>query len=274
MSSKQQSAEATPISGKDRSIQGDSAPIQANKIWKEKPLIYVLDRSRWPTPTEFRQMHKPLLDTLELIATVKFARNGDQARSALALKPHAVLLAHHECVPDSGEPMNDTLFNYMCGGGILILTGNCVASTKYVDLNRFLRHFEVDWTIGDNTWTVCDTFLNDTFETLKYDYLENEIEGIDANYVSVRNRNDAWYIAADSGDALIAVGKVGDGRLGFIGDKFSRPATYAAVLAMCGLPGLAKLDRTEWGDEDRTEVEMSLRELIVDSLLNPGRTVE
>lgn len=256
------SAKAAPISGKDSSSEGDPAPNQADKRIKEKPVIYVLEKSHWPTV--FRQMHKPLLDTLELVATVKFARNGDEATRALASEPHAVLLAHHECVPDSDKQINSAFFDYMCGGGTVILMGNCVAATKYVDLNRFLRDFGVGWTVRDRRWAVRDNVLNDTPETMKYNYLEKEIKGIDAYYVRLREKDEAWYVATDSRDnidALVAVGKIGNGRLGFIGDKYSRGDKDVVVLAMCGLLGLAKPDRT-WVEESGDEAERADRGLL------------
>jgi hypothetical protein len=97
------------------------------------------------------------------------------------------------------------------------------------DIGPFFAKAGLQWSVG-NYHHVNVSFNSDALEAtlpVAYSLKAQFLRGVDASAI----------LYGFDGEAAIAFGQFGEGRIGYVGDVNAEEGTSAALIAMCGLPG-------------------------------------
>ncbi|PIL32503.1 transporter [Ganoderma sinense ZZ0214-1] len=215
-----------------------------------KPLIVILCLK---FEEGFDQANAHLLSVLAQRDVVRKAWTPSQARRYLmsTTRPHAVILADAEVTEPMHHELLARLVEYAEAGGTVIYAGPFTAASLYPDINStFKTAWGLQWSVsaacGDGTFAV-----NPQVKGLNTKGLVKRCKFQAAIHVDNVALEDAVYISAalakkgGNGSSSHAVtyktpaafGKIGRGRVGYVGDMHGEPATTNLILAMCFWPG-------------------------------------
>jgi hypothetical protein len=181
------------------------------------------------------------LDKLNTRAALDYATTPDSVLQTLAVQPPQVVLV-------TDRNVRTKLFDYVHRGGILVLMGNFSSLTRPNDMDKFFREAGLPWTKAEYLRTTV--YRNDTERTLLHSSLPSSYSQ-KAVFLANVSINDAWYLPTDSSrteslvfhseqvqdlqQTPVAFAKLGNGKLGYVGDVNGEEGSDAVVLAMCGL---------------------------------------
>ncbi|KAM0723627.1 hypothetical protein Q7P37_000615 [Cladosporium fusiforme] len=204
------------------------------------------------------------LRQLESKAQLEKVREQWPARQAFMRHPPstAIICPDGWLAQEKRMTLVQPALKYVRDGGILIFTGLFAEFSEPTDVNKLFSRFELPWELGD--YTRFESILNPAmanFDTLHLprafssDVIPlNNVANEDAVYLPAEMsrwgaRLDSTTSPSDSTTASSALVKLGQGKIGYIGDVFFEEETAPLILAMCGFGDV------EWPEEVFPEVE-------------------
>ncbi|AEO58165.1 hypothetical protein MYCTH_2305342 [Thermothelomyces thermophilus ATCC 42464] len=209
-------------------------------------LLLSLNLESW-----FDEMYKPHLDKLTARARVHRVKTATAAIRSLSggPAPHAVLVTDSALAKDAHGQVYDALLAYVRQGGTAVFMAHFPSFIIPGDMQGFFARAGLPWKSGSYHRTTF-TLNNEAVGAALAARLPPAYSQKALSVGNVRP-GEAWYrstegsriesrvFAPDSAfeptEAPVAVGKVGNGRLGYIGDVNVEDETGDVVLAMCGL---------------------------------------
>jgi hypothetical protein len=202
----------------------------------------------------FDTSYKPYLDRLAAKARVQRVKHAPaairQLTSTQQPPPTAVLVTDAAIVEPQHDDVYDALLAYIRQGGTAVLMGHFPSFVRPLELHAFFAHAGLSWQAG--------SYLRTTF-ALNREAIAGETlpAKLPARYsqkalsVAKVRPEEAWYVT-DAGSTLeslvwapeavncpdeapVAAGRVGSGRLAYVGDVNVEDGTGDVVLALCGL---------------------------------------
>lgn len=200
----------------------------------------------------FDEMYAPLIDLLSNRATIQRAKTAQAAMKQLGggvASPEAILVTDAALAKEASHaPIWDAVLDYVRKGGTAVVMGHFSSFVPPLEIAPFFEKAGLPWKSGDYHRT--DTELNRSAVgdladqlPLKYSQKALSIDNVDPG--------DIWYSSSPNsvvqsmvfpptnahrpGQAAAALARVGEGRLGYLGDVNAEKSSNAVVLAMCGL---------------------------------------
>jgi len=216
-------------------------PIEA----PAKPLLLLISLNQEPW---FDEMFAPLIDKILAKAIMQRAKAPNAVRDALLEnKPSAILITDEALTTREHAQVWDTVLNYVREGGIAVCMGSFSSFVNFLDIKPFFAKADLQWDVG--------VYLRETV-TLNQGAVGIGLSAsLPACYrqkaLFLKNVEDAaaWYsyrptseedsedsdIGYLKGQTPVALAKVGEGKLGYVGDVNKEEGSDTVVLAMCGL---------------------------------------
>ncbi|OAK96087.1 hypothetical protein IQ06DRAFT_48811 [Phaeosphaeriaceae sp. SRC1lsM3a] len=210
----------------------------------DKPCVLILSLG---TNSSFNEFYQSILEKLNTRAAIDYATSPDSVLQTLAVQPPQVVLVTDGSVTQHRNVCTK-LLDYVHGGGILVLMGDFSSSIRPDDLDKFFQEAGLPWTKAEYLRTTV--YRNDTERPLLYSSLPSSYSQ-KAVFLANVSINDAWYLPTDSSrteslvfhsrqvrdkeQTPVALAKIGNGKLGYVGDVNGEEGSDAVVLAMCGL---------------------------------------
>lgn len=212
-----------------------------------KPLVCLLTLDK---PDFFNDLYKDFVRLLQSKARVQQIKTPEDARAAYTSRPPpaAILSADESLTASTRISLLDEALSYVRAGGILLFMGLFSSFTRPSDINTLFARLGLPWSSGD--------YHRTTFK-INLDMKHFDTDGLARSYsqkaLHLANvaHADAIYLPSDGshvesmvfGPAPIddkkqtpaALAKVGDGKIGYIGDVNNENETMPLVLAMCGI---------------------------------------
>lgn len=214
---------------------------------KPKVLLVSLDFQPF-----FDENYAQLINDLSTKADIQRVKGSGSALNRISGEnPPAAILITDAALSNqkSKAPVWDAILNYVRQGGTAVVMGHFSSFAKPLKIGPFFQKAGLPWESGDYHRT--DTALNPSVvpggmaKRLPREYSQKAL--------AVKNvaPGDVWYTARpDSvvqsavfspdnayrpGQAAVAMAKVGEGKLGYLGDVNAESESQTVVLAMCGL---------------------------------------
>lgn len=219
----------------------------AQTTLKPKVLLVSLDLQPF-----FDEQYAQLINDLSTKADIQRVKGSGSALSRISGEspPAAILITDAALSNEKSKaPVWDAVLNYVRQGGTAVVMGHFSSFAQPLKIGPFFQKAGLPWESGDYHRT--DTALNPSVvpegmaERLPREYSQKAL--------AVKNvaPGDVWYAAKpDSviqsavfspdnahrpGQAAVAMAKVGEGKLGYLGDVNAESESQTVVLAMCGL---------------------------------------
>ncbi|KAG7110588.1 hypothetical protein HYQ46_005215 [Verticillium longisporum] len=148
--------------------------------------------------------------------------------------PTVILLTDAALTKKYSEVWN-AVIAYVRGGGIAIAMGLFSSFVRPNDIGPLFAKAGLRWSVG-NYHRMNVSFNSEALEaTLPAEYSQKAqfLKGVDAGAV-LYGFDDEF---GEGTEAAIAFARVGDGKIGYVGDVNAEEGTTATIIAMCGLPG-------------------------------------
>ena len=208
-----------------------------------KPRVVVLSPD---VNSSFTLCNYRFLGKLEAVATVEHIKYLESIGQILSGQhPQAILVTdgaitrYHDVI--------SLLLDYVRGGGILILMGNFSSTIRPSELQKFFRDVGQPWATADYMRTIVhrtDAADVSSQFPLPSSYSQKAV------FLANVSDDDAWYLPNKTSytqsfvfpservqnleQTPIALAKIGNGKLGYVGDVNGEPGSDAVVLTMCG----------------------------------------
>ncbi|KAK6062854.1 MYND finger [Seiridium cupressi] len=127
----------------------------------------------------------------------------------------------------------DRVIDHLRGGATVVVGGCFSGMVTQGEFDRFFARLGLPWERGsyDRITVKLRTGVTDGYLTKQLPSAYSQ-KGL---FVRNVERSAAWYTEDYSGEAAVVFAKVGNGRLGYIGDVNGEESSHKVVLAMCGL---------------------------------------
>lgn len=206
-----------------------------------KPIILLLSLELQPF---FDEGYTRLIDVLSNKAAIqrvqkrasainRITGNGEEAKPIAAILVTDAALVNN----NANAPVWDAVLDYVRNGGIAIIMGHFASFARIDKLGSFFQKAGLPWDRGSYQRT--DTVLN---RSVVGDLAERLPQRYTQKALAVKNvaQQDIWYASApedghEPDEAAVALAKVGEGRLAYVGDVNGEAGSDDVVLAMCGL---------------------------------------
>jgi hypothetical protein len=208
-------------------------------------LLISIDLQPW-----FDEMYASLINEISENAAIKRAQKPAAAIRALSQDtPKAVLLTDAALTTRKHTKVWDAVLEYVRGGGTAICMGTFTSFVKPLNIKPFFQRAGLPWERGNYERTTVALDKNH----VPSDYWPFIPEAYSQKAVFLKNVDDAaaWYHPNDDSvieslvyaptkvsnphEVPVALAKVGEGKLGYVGDVNAEEGSRAVVLAMCGL---------------------------------------
>ena len=192
----------------------------------------------------FDELYQPLLDELALRSRLQRVKSAAAATRLLSDKPAptAVLVTDQALTEAENAGVSEAALRYIRQGGTLVAMGHFSSFTPPLDMNRFFAKAGLVWEAG-------------SYDRTRLSLNRAAVEGVMASKLPSKYSQKAlavkhaapgevWYrITANSSptnayslyESPITLAKVGNGKLGYVGDVNAEEESNLVILAMCGL---------------------------------------
>lgn len=212
-----------------------------------KPVIVVLTLDK---PDFFNDMYEGFIRLLKTKAEFRQANTPEEARAAFNShpKPAAILSADESLTVTTRISLVHDVLSYVRSGGVLIFMGLFSSFTRPPTIKTLFARFDLPWESG--------SYHRSTFK-LNREMTHFEKSGLAASYsqkalhLANVTYDDAVYLpgdesviesnvfgprrVTDSTETPAAFTKVGEGKVGYVGDVNNEDETTPMILGMCGL---------------------------------------
>ncbi|KAJ5569642.1 uncharacterized protein N7459_009072 [Penicillium hispanicum] len=170
----------------------------------------------------------------------------------LLLRPKAVLLTDDALTWRHDNPLClyiwDLVLRYVRNGGTVVCMGMFPSCTRPQDIKPFFSRAGLSWDMGDYHRTTVH--LNKAHVPANVQPFLSESYSLKGMFLKGVDPTAAWYLPAEdsvnesivwarervnTANTPVAMAKVGDGYLGFVGDCNGELGSFKVILAMCGL---------------------------------------
>jgi hypothetical protein len=189
----------------------------------------------------FDERYGPLLDKIFAKAITQRAKTPDVVRLALSEnKPSAILITDEALTTREHAQVWDAVLNYVREGGTAVCMGHFSSYVNFLDIKPFFAKAGLPWEVG--AYLRAKVTLNE--DTVGIDLEPSLPECYSQKALFLKNVEDAaaWYYPSEDEvieslmtQTPVALAKVGEGKLGYVGDVNKEEGSDAVVLAMCGL---------------------------------------
>ncbi|KAM7185929.1 hypothetical protein V8F33_012118 [Rhypophila sp. PSN 637] len=184
----------------------------------------------------FDIVYTDLAATMTARCEVERARTPDEAIQALSQAETPSIILIVDAAITRYKRVSERIAACLRAGSTVIVCGCFGAVATFAEFSRFFSRLGLPWTRGgwDQTKTfLCREVVGDELASMlpaSYDQKSWFVTGMD--------RSAMWYTGSKSPSATQAAAvlvKVGNSKLGYIGDVNGEKETTKVVLAMCGL---------------------------------------
>ena len=198
----------------------------------------------------FKDMYGEFIRLLETRADVKQITAPDEARTAFndQPKPAVIFCADESLTVSTRISLVQDALSYVRTGGVLIFMGLFSSFSRPPNIGSLFSRLELPWASGDyhrTTFQLNPEMSHFDTKALAQSYSQKALQLAHVSY------DDAIYLSSDSsriesrvfgprrvGDQTqtpAALGNVGEGFIGYIGDVNNEEETTPVMLGMCGL---------------------------------------
>ncbi|KAH0594997.1 hypothetical protein MHUMG1_07295 [Metarhizium humberi] len=199
----------------------------------------------------FDDMYAPLLTALKSKADFQRAENSTSAIEFLSQRPEpsAILITDEALTLRDNISVWEAVLAYVRRGGTAIIMGLFPSFVKPDSVKPFFSRAGLDWGVGSYHRTTLALNLSAVgvanTQTLPQRYSQKAV------FVNNVAAEEMWYKTDDgskvqsrvfpptsakvAGETAVALAKVGEGKLGYVGDVNAEDGSNSVVLAMCGL---------------------------------------
>jgi hypothetical protein len=201
-----------------------------------KPLLLLISLNLQPW---FDETYGPLIDKICAKAITQRVKTPNGVRHVLSEnKPSAILITDEALTTRKHAQVWDTVLNYVREGGTAVCMGHFPNFVNFRDIKPFFAKAGLPWDLGAYHRAMVglsqDAVGNGLAASLPACYSQKAL--------FLKNVEDAaaWYrpsedIGSLMAETAVALAKVGEGKLGYVGDVNQEEGSNAVVLAMCGL---------------------------------------
>ncbi|RCI15873.1 hypothetical protein L249_1934 [Ophiocordyceps polyrhachis-furcata BCC 54312] len=199
----------------------------------------------------FDEMFAPLLKAIRAKAEFQRAEDSTSALRLLSQQPKAtaILITDQALTLQCNLAVWEAVLAYVSRGGVAVIMGLFPSFVKPDNMKPFFSKAGLPWAAGSYHRTILK--LNRavvdaaSVEKLPQQYSQKAV------FVNNVVPGDMWYRTDDDsvvqsavfpptdahrpGETAVALAKVGEGKLGYVGDVNAEAGSNAVVLAMCGL---------------------------------------
>ncbi|KAJ5604631.1 hypothetical protein N7510_009785 [Penicillium lagena] len=202
-------------------------------------------------PHTFDHEYKSLINHFGKISNLRQAWRADEVYWILSDIPlKAVILTDRALTSKKHEKVRDAVLEYVRDGGTAICTSDFAKDSSPEELTAFFKHAGLSWTYGldhhatvslnkthatqDGCWflpesyTAKTVFLDNVMDSEAW-YRPNECAAIKGNVGSLDNTVHGLNLTP------VALAKIGEGKLGYVGYCNSDKTSLAFVLVTCGM---------------------------------------
>lgn len=196
-------------------------------------------------------MYAPLLTAIRATATFDRAEQPDTAMRMLSdgPEPSAVLITDEALTLRENSHIWDAVLEYVRRGGTAVVMGLFPSFVQPDKMKPFFARASLRWERGSYHRTTLS--LNETAVGMSGAGSLPRSYSQKALFVKNVSSQEMWYRTDDDsviesrvfaptsahvvGEAAVALAKVGQGKLGYVGDVNAEEGSHAVVLAMCGI---------------------------------------
>ena len=212
-----------------------------------KPIIVVLTLDK---PEFFEDMYGPFIRLLKTKAEFRQVNTPEDSRAAFNShpKPAAILSADESLTASTRISLVHDALGYVQSGGVLIFIGLFSSFTRPPNIKTLFSRLDLPWESGSyhrSTFKLNREMTHFNKSALAASYSQKALHLANVTY------DDAVYLPGD--DSVIesnvfgprrvrdwtetpaAFTKVGDGKIGYVGDVNNEDETTPVLLGMCGL---------------------------------------
>lgn len=202
-------------------------------------------------PHTFDHEYKNLINYFGKFSNLRQAWRAEEVYWILSDIPlKAVILTDRALTSRKHEKVGDAVLEYVRGGGTAICTAAFANESSPEELTAFFKHAGLSWTNGpthhttvvlnkthvpqdgcrflSESYTAQTVFLDNVMDCEAW-YRPNECATIERNVEALDNTVHGLKLAP------VALARVGEGRLGYVGYCHSDESSLAMVLVMCGM---------------------------------------
>ncbi|KAI1292616.1 hypothetical protein F5Y03DRAFT_19141 [Xylaria venustula] len=219
--------------------------MPANEL---KPRIALISLNQKPW---FDDVYTSLLNQLSSKATIQRSKKANSALRLLTEEPHpsAVLITDEALTEDNNAQVWEAVLQYVRQGGTAVIMGLFSSFVRHDNVAPFFARAGLPW--GTGSYHRTTLFLNreaagpEVTATLLPQYSQkalslSHVAGSDAWYRSTESSVIESHVfpltsANNENETPVALTRIGDGRLGYVGDVNAEAGSDAVILAMCGL---------------------------------------
>jgi hypothetical protein len=212
-----------------------------------KPLIVILTLDK---PEFFNDMYEGFVRQLNTKAEFRQVNTPDEARSAFNghPKPAAILSADESLTVSTRITLVHDALSYVRSGGILVFMGLFSSFARPSDIKTLFSRLDLPWASGDyhrSTFKLNREMTHFNKNALAASYSQKALHLANVKF------DDAVYLSTDESvvESIVfgprrvsdrtqtpaAFTKVGEGRVGYVGDVNNEDETTPLVFGMCGL---------------------------------------
>ncbi|KAJ5994061.1 hypothetical protein N7451_009785 [Penicillium sp. IBT 35674x] len=197
----------------------------------------------------FEEISHRILAILRSKTTVQLARDPDSTVQLLAPQPPFILITDEALSQNKYSHIWGAVLQCVRQGSTAVVMGQFASFVRPDNMKPFFSKAGLSWDRGSYTRTTL--VLNQAAAGAELATKLPKSYSQKALFVNNVASSDAWYTTDDSsvvesrvfgptpvntpGETPVAMARVGEGRLGYVGDVNAEEETDAVILAMCGL---------------------------------------
>jgi len=220
--------------------------MATEEVAKPTILLISLNSHSW-----FDEMYDTFLTGLESKAIIQRARKGGPTIRRLSEQPppSAALITDEALTNEENAHVWEAVLQYVRLGGTSVVMGHFPTFVSPPKMKPFFARAGLPWEVGSYHRTTVKLNIeavgnDDLAATLPPKY------SLKALFVKNVASSDAWYRPDEDsvvesrvfaptsvnnvGESPVVLARVGDGRLGYVGDVNAEEGSDSAILAMCG----------------------------------------
>ncbi|KAL5912924.1 hypothetical protein ACKVWE_008520 [Pyricularia oryzae] len=181
------------------------------------------------------QVYPPLINKITAKASsVQIAGTVDEAVSKLNQSPPPSVILDVDGTIPRQRKLLERVIDLMHGGATVVLAGSFSTFVTSGEMDRMFATIGLPWTMA--------SYTRETIK-LRRRAVPDDIAGRlssahtqKALFLGNVNEADAWYGRGENHpEAAVAFTKVGNGKLGYVGDVNGEDVSDTVIMAMCGL---------------------------------------
>lgn len=197
----------------------------------------------------FEEISHRILALLKLKTTIQLAKDPESTVQLLAQQPSAILITDEALTKNKYSRIWGAVLQCVRQGSTAVFMGQFASFVRPDDMKPFFS--KAGLSLGRGSYTRTTLMLNQAATGGELARVLPKSYSQKALFVDNVASSDAWYTTDDNsvvesnvfgptpvntgGETPVAMARVGEGRLGYVGDVNAEVETDDVILAMCGL---------------------------------------